>query len=160
MGLATAGAIRVGQAQAYAGRARVWLAGVASMSLALLFMTGPMLAFMLAPEVLARWYIDDPAVLPLAASLLIIGGMFQLFDGLQTSSLALLRALGDVRRPTVISLAAFWVVGLPLGYWLSHHQGWGARGIWTGYVVALGIQAAWFVARFFRLVRQGKRGGW
>ena len=43
-----------------------------------------------------------------------------------------LRGLGDTRTPMVTNLAAHWLLGLPLGYWLCFGLGWGARGLWWG----------------------------
>ena len=153
MGVSTAGMIRVGQALAYNSRVRVWLAGVASMALAMLFMVVPTLAFLFFPGSIVSLYIDDPAVVAIATTLLFFAGFFQLADAAQASSISLLRALSDVVRPSAISFVAFWLIGLPLGYWLSVYQGWHAKGIWIGYLVALIIQAFLFVRRFFKLVR-------
>jgi MATE family multidrug resistance protein len=63
----------------------------------------------------------------------------------------MLRALNDVKTPTLLSLLAFWVLGLPVGYWLAVHQGWNAKGIWVGYLIALLAQAGLFMLRFFHL---------
>lgn len=154
MGISTAGMIRVGQALAYNSRVRIWLAGVASMVLAMLFMLVPTLAFLLFPGSIVSLYISDPAVVGIATTLVFFAGFFQLADAAQASSISLLRALNDVVRPSAISFVAFWLIGLPFGYWLAVYQQWHAKGIWIGYLVALIIQAFLFVRRFFKLVSQ------
>lgn len=156
MGISTAGMIRVGQARAYNSRVRIWLAGVASMLLAMSFMLVPTLAFIVFPKSIVSLYIDDPAVVGIATTLVYFAGFFQLADAAQASSISLLRALSDVLRPSLISFVAFWLVGLPFGYWLAIHQGWHAKGIWIGYLIALIIQAIWFAGRFFNLVENRK----
>jgi multidrug resistance protein, MATE family len=60
-----------------------------------------------------------------------------------------LRSLNDIKVPSLLSFVAFWIIGIPLGYWLAVHQGWHAKGIWVGYLVALIIQAVLFLWRFF-----------
>lgn len=152
MGVSTAGMIRIGQALAYQSRVRIWLAGVSTLLLGMLLMLLPTVAFLTLSRPIAQLYIEDPAVVAIAAGLLLFAGLFQLADAAQACSISLLRALSDVKAPTVISLVAFWLVGVPLGYWLAVHQGWHARGIWMGYLVALIIQAVFFARRFFNKV--------
>ena len=154
MGVSTAGMIRIGQALAYKSRVRIWMAGVATMVLAMLIMTAPTLAFLVFPRSIVWLYIDDPKVIGIATTLVFFAGLFQLADAAQASSISLLRALNDVLVPSAISFVAFWLIGLPLGYWLAVHQGWNAKGIWMGYLVALALQAVMFVSRFFVLARR------
>ena len=71
-------------------------------------------------------FTNDAAVLALGASLLWIAAVFQLFDGLQGVVTGTLRGLGDTRTPMVTNLAAHWLIGLPVGYWLCFGLGWGA----------------------------------
>lgn len=156
MGVSTAGMIRVGQAMAYKSRVRVWMAGVATIGLALLIMLIPTLAFLLFPGPIVSLYIQDQKVIAIATTLVFLAAFFELADAAQASSISLLRSLNDVVQPSVISLVAFWVIGLPFGYWLAVHQGWNAKGIWMGYLVALIIQAILFLRRFFRLVKNMK----
>ncbi len=148
MGISTAGMIRVGQALAYRSRVRIGLAGMASMTLAVGFMVLPTLAFIGMPSPIVGCYTQEAGVASIAIGLLFFAGLFQFADAVQATSISLLRALSDVRIPTLLSLIAFWVIGIPFGYWLAHDCGWNATGIWVGYLVALVIQAVFFVARF------------
>lgn len=154
MGVSTAGMIRVGQALAYKSRVRVWMAGVSTIGLALLIMLLPTVSFLLFPGSIVALYINDPAVISIATTLVFFAGLFQMADALQASSISLLRSLNDVLQPSAISFVAFWLIGLPIGYWLAVHQGWNAKGIWMGYLIALIIQAGLFLRRFFRLVER------
>lgn len=152
MGVSTAGMIRVGQALAYKSKVRVWMAGVATIGLSLLIMLLPTGLFLLFPGRIVSLYIEDPSVISIATTLVFFAGLFQLADALQLASISLLRALNDVLRPSVISFIAFWIIGLPIGYWLAVHQGWNAKGIWVGYLISLVVQAGLFMRRFFGLV--------
>jgi MATE family multidrug resistance protein len=152
MGVSTAGMIRVGQALAYKSRVRVWMAGVSAIGLGLLIMVLPTAAFLLFPGSIVALYIQDPSVVKIATTLLFFAGFFQIADAMQATSMSMLRSLNDVLWPSVISFVAFWLIGLPIGYWLAAHQGWNAQGIWVGYLIALVIQASWFLRRFFSMV--------
>lgn len=154
MGVSTAGMIRIGQALAYNSKARVWTAGVATLVLSMAIMLLPAALFLFFPKTVVGLYISDASVVGIAISLMLYAGLFQLADAAQAASISLLRALSDIKIPALLSFCAFWVVGLPLGYWLAVPQGWNAKGIWMGYLVALILQAILFGMRFFTLVKQ------
>jgi len=69
--------------------------------------------------------------------LLAAGAAFQLFDGIQTSATGALRGAGDTRTPMLCHFTAYWIIGLPLGYWLTFSRGMGALGLWVGLSLAL-----------------------
>jgi MATE family, multidrug efflux pump len=100
-----------------------------------------------APRFLAGLYTDDVAVLMLAATLLPIAGVFQVFDGLQVVAIGLLRGLGDTRVPVVANVVGFWCIGLPISLWLGFGLGFGAAGLWWGFVAGLAIVAAFLITR-------------
>jgi MATE family multidrug resistance protein len=141
--------IRIGQALAYKSRVRIWLAGISTIVLAMLIMLVPTTAFLLFPGPIVGLYINDPAVVGIATTLVFFAGLFQIADAAQASGISMLRSLNDVKVPSLLSFVAFWIIGIPLGYWLAVHQGWNAKGIWVGYLAALMIQAVLFVWRFF-----------
>lgn len=154
MGVSTAGMIRIGQALAYNSKVRVWTAGVATLVLAIAIMMLPAAVFLFFPKSVVSLYITEESVVGIAISLMLYAGLFQLADAAQAASISLLRALSDIKVPALLSFCAFWLVGLPLGYWLAVPQGWNAKGIWMGYLVALVLQAILFGVRFFTLVTQ------
>jgi MATE family multidrug resistance protein len=93
-------------------------------------------------------YTSDEAVISIAAQLLIIAGFFQLFDGTQVVGLGILRGLGDVNIPTLITFVAYWIIGIPMGYFLGIYLGWGANGIWYGLTLGLLVSAGLLFTRF------------
>ena len=100
-------------------------------------MTLAAIVFWTVPGLVAGLYTNDAEVVAMASSLLVIGAFFQLFDGIQAVATGALRGLGDTRTPMWTHLICYWVVGLPLGWWLTYPRGWGARGFWVGLSVAL-----------------------
>jgi multidrug resistance protein, MATE family len=122
------------------------------------FMVFTGVLFLTMPEPLARIYTRDPAVLSLAAVLIPIAGVFQIFDGLQVTALGALRGIADTRTPMLIALLGYWILGMPFGAWLAFGAGLGARGVWWGSVLGLGsvgLLLLWRVrSRFSRDLRR------
>jgi MATE family multidrug resistance protein len=126
-----------------------------ALGLAVSFMLLPAAAFVLVPGVFGRLYTPDAVVVALAAALLPLAGMFQVFDGIQVVSFAVLRGVGDVHVPSAANLVGYWLLGLPAGWFLAFRCGWGARGVWAGLVVALAAVAALLLMRIVRVARSG-----
>jgi MATE family, multidrug efflux pump len=125
--------------------------GVAFMSL-----TGAL--FLTAPSALARLYSRDLEVIAVAATLIRIAGVFQIFDGLQVVGAGILRGLGDTRAPMLICLLGYWLLGIPLSAYLAFSVGMGPPGLWWGLVLGLGVVAILLLARVrSRLARKQPR---
>jgi multidrug resistance protein, MATE family len=150
-GIAAAGGIRVGQAFGMGSQPKIIRAGTVSLTLAILFMSITCIIFLTLNYFLVRLYIQDIEVVGLAASLVIIGGFFQLSDGIQVVSLGILRGIEDVNIPTVIALVAYWVIGLPLGYVLAFTFNMNVQGIWIGLLAGLTVSAVLLTFRFYKL---------
>ena len=99
-------------------------------------------------------FTDDPQVIPIASTLLIIAGTLQYVDGLQCIGAAMLRGIQDVRVPMRIALFAYIGVALPLGLALTFPVGWGAKGMWIAFVIALAIPAVLFHVRFHKQMKR------
>ena len=67
----------------------------------------------------------------------------------------MLRGIGDVRIPTVITLIAYWGIALPLGYLVGIRGTLGAPGVWIGIAGGLAFAAVFLSARLARLTRAG-----
>ena len=132
LGVASAGAVRVGQAVGRRDAAGASQAGWAALLLGVLFMGCAALVFLALPEPILRLFTSEPAVVATGVSLLWIAAGFQLFDGVQGVATGLLRGLGDTRTPMLWNLAGHWCLGLPMGYVLCFVVGWGVIGLWVG----------------------------
>lgn len=150
-GIAAAGGIRVGQAFGIGSQPKIVRAGTVSLTLAIVFMTLTCILFLTLNYFLVRLYIQDIEVIGIAASLVIIGGFFQLSDGIQVVSLGILRGIEDVNIPTVIALIAYWVIGLPIGYVLAFTFNMNVQGIWIGLLAGLTVSAVLLTSRFYKL---------
>ena len=158
LGVSTATAVLVGQAIGAGDEARARRVAVAGIALGTAFMALSAVAFRLFPEALARAYSSDATVIALAAVLIPIAGVFQVFDGVQAVAAGVLRGIGDTHAPAVINVVGFWLIGLPVSWWLAFRYGSGAVGLWWGIVVGLAAVAIILMARVrVRLARSMRR---
>ena len=117
-------------------------------------MTATAILFIGLHNVLPWMYTSDLAVITIASQLLIIAGIFQLFDGAQVVGLGILRGVGDVNIPTAITFIAYWIIGLPVAYVLGIEAGLGANGIWYGLTLGLLVSAGLLFVRFQLITRK------
>ncbi|MEY3442184.1 MAG: hypothetical protein RLZZ519_465 [Bacteroidota bacterium] len=92
-------------------------------------------------EYLPALYIDEALVWGIAAKLLMIAAVFQLFDGMQAIVMGALRGMMDVTLPTGITFVAYWLIGLPAAFVFVEYLGLGVEGIWYGLTIGLGFSA-------------------
>jgi multidrug resistance protein, MATE family len=151
LGLSMASSLRISKALGAGQREALRPIGFGSLGLAAGFMAICATSFALGGTHLARAFTSDAAVVDLAARLLVVAAIFQLFDGSQVVSAGLLRGLTDVKVPTILTFIAYWVISLPGGYLLAFHTSLGPIGIWTGLAVGLGCAALLLAHRFHRL---------
>lgn len=147
-GLSTAGMIRVSNMVGRGNQKAVRESGIVVFILVLGFMFLAAMIFVVFRMFLPTLYIDDPEVIATAASLLIVAALFQLSDGVQVAALGVLRGLEDVKIPTLVTLVAYWVLGLPLGYFFAFQLEMGEIGIWYGLLIGLSLTAVLLFYRF------------
>lgn len=153
-GFAAAATVRVGNqlGQGYVGAMRS--AGFISFGLVMIMMLGFAIIFMAGQHFFPSLYVRNEEVIEIAASLLVIAAFFQLSDGIQVVGLGTLRALEDVKIPTLITLIAYWVIGLPGGYILAFHFNMGVKGIWWSLFAGLTTAAVLLSFRFWKLSKR------
>jgi len=115
--------------------------GIMSVTAAIFLLFADPLAGLFAP--------DEPEVRALAATLVGIAGLFQLFDGLQVVSAGALRGAGDIRQPFLITAVGYWGLGFPAAILLAFEADLGAPGLWYGLTIGLGVVGVALVARLW-----------
>ena len=152
LGVSSAAAVRVGRAVGSGDADRARQASRAAYLCGVGFMCTTALLFLTLAVPLARAFTIDGRVIAVAATLIPVAGVFQVFDGGQAVGAGVLRGLGDTRAPLVAMLAGYWLIGLPVSVWLGFHTPLRATGLWWGFVASLGSVAlflAWRVRRLF-----------
>jgi MATE family multidrug resistance protein len=147
-GVASAATIKTGNNLGRSAFDDLRKSAIASYHVVIAFMSLTALLFVFANNLLPFIYTEDTAVIGIAAQLLIIAGFFQLFDGTQVVGLGVLRGIGDVNIPTLITFVAYWIIGIPLGYLLGIKLNMGVNGIWYGLTFGLLTASVLLFLRF------------
>jgi MATE family multidrug resistance protein len=146
--ISSASSIRVGIYKAQDNWLEIKQAAFSSIKLVMLIMGGFAILFLMINNFLPKVFSSDLQIVNLASKLLIIAALFQLFDGIQVTIVGILRGLEDFKIPTLISLVGYWIIALPLAYWLAFILKLETVGVWIGLLVSL-IFAA--IVLFWRL---------
>ena len=160
LGLGIAATVRVGTAYGRSDPEGIRKAGWTAFMLGIAFMACSCLLFLTAgPTVVALFldpHIDANAnAVALAATFLVVAGVFQLVDGAQVVAAHALRGLSDTKVPMVLAILGYWAVGLPIAYILGFVVGWRGIGIWIGLAAGLAFVAVVLVTRFALRERLG-----
>jgi MATE family multidrug resistance protein len=150
LGISAAAAVSVGHAVGAGDAARARRAGWLALGLGTSFMLLAAMALLIWPRPLIELYTSDAQVLAVGPGLLAIVAAFEVFDGIQTVSTGALRGLGETRAPMLANLVGYWVLGLPLGFFLCFGLRWGIYGLWIGLTLALVVIALALIARWKR----------
>jgi putative MATE family efflux protein len=151
-GLSNAAATLVGQnlGAGHPQRAEqaVWRTGLYNM----LFLGIIGVVFIFSATPLVRLFTHDPAVVPLAASALRILSYGNIAYAYGMVMLQSFNGAGDTITPTIVNFFGFWILEIPLAWWLALHQGLRSTGVFLSIVIA---QAAVALAGIL-LFRRGK----
>ncbi len=148
--------MRLGQASGAGKMGLLRVIGLGALGMACAVMSVSAVGFTFGGRWLASVFVEDGAVITLAARLLVVAAVFQLFDGCQVVASGALRGLHDVRVPTAITFVAYWLLAVPAATWWGLHTGLGPLGVWMALAGGLGIAAVLLVTRFLWLTRPGK----
>lgn len=140
LGLSMALSVRVGESEGRIESASLRPIVLSGLLIAAGWSGVSALTFLTAGGILTSWFSEEVFVVSLAAQILVVAGVFQIVDSLQVASSAMLRGLYDTRIPAVIAFIAYWVMGIPLAFFLSVSLEWEAVGVWWG--LAFGLAAA------------------
>jgi MATE family multidrug resistance protein len=83
-----------------------------------------------------------------------ISAFILLPDGIQGVLMGALRGFGDVNWPSIMHLVSFWVVTVPLAYYLTFTRAWGTAGLLWGLVAGLTCASFLLAGRFWAVSRR------
>ena len=159
-GVSMAATTRVGHAVGRRDTAATRRAGMAAITLGIVFMAAMTLIVALVRHTIPLLFLGfdtpaDDATLRIAAILLAVGASFFIADGVQTVAVGALRGLNDTRMPLLFAAICFWLIGFSACWGLGFTLGYGPAGIWIGLSIGLMVYAVLLIRRFHSLTRRG-----
>ncbi len=155
VGLSNVATIRVGKAYGRKDQQDLRRGAHAVVAISFGFALLTVLVFLSVPEFLLGLFLDpgDPArpeVLAAGVGLVAVAALFQTADAGQVLALGLLRGVQDTKVPMIYAAVSYWLIGMPMGYFLGFNLGLEGIGIWLGLVT--GLTLAWITMslRFWR----------
>ena len=152
-GLSNAAATLVGQnlgaKQPERAEASVWRTGLYNM----LFLGSIGVIFVMFAEPIVRLFTHDPNVVPLASTCLRILSYGNIGYAYGMVMLQAFNGAGDTVTPTIVNFFGFWLLEIPMAWWLALHVGLRSNGVFWSIVIAEGSIAAAGIVLF-------KRGKW
>ena len=147
-GVATAGAILVGETIGRGVKDDVWPTVRLTGTVAVGWMVSVGLLYFVAPEALVRLFASggSEAIVPIGATMLTLSAVWQLFDGIGITLSEALRAAGDTSWPMAARIALAWGVFLPLAWFAVLHRGGGVVTLMlvlVTYLALLAVALAW-----------------
>lgn len=152
--ISAAAGVRVGQAVGRGSAIEAAAAGWTAIGLGAAFMMTMSAVLVGIPARIAGGFTHDPVVIAAAVPLLLVGAAFQFFDGVQVTATGALRGMGNTHAGLVVQLVGYWVLGLPVGWWLGFHQKLGAVGLWVGLCVGLMFAGVALITVWARAVKK------
>lgn len=150
--------VRVGQALGREEPREARFAAGVGMGTALAYACLSASLMLLLREPIASIYTADPTVIHIAAMLIVYSALFQFSDAIQVTAAGALRGYQDTRVTMILTLFAYWGIGLPVGYalgltdWLGEPRG--PSGLWQGLIVGLSCAALMLSIRLTRSARK------
>jgi MATE family multidrug resistance protein len=148
LGLATAAAVRVGNAVGRGSQADVSRAGWVAIALVFVLMLLVGLAIRTWRGAIAGIYTADPAVAGAATPALAAISFLVVFDGIQGVLMGALRGAADVALPMACYGIAFWGCSIPICYYFGYRQAIGPEGLIWGLTAGLVVASLLLGLRF------------
>ncbi|MGH8541726.1 MAG: MATE family efflux transporter, partial [Stenotrophobium sp.] len=157
LGIGLATTVRVGHAVGAGEVVAAGYRGRVGMMLGTLNAASNASIMLLFPVAIVGFYTHNADIITRATGFLALAAVFQLFDGLQVTANGALRGIKDTRIPMLITVAAYWLVGMPVAWWLAFDTGMGPDGLWWGLTAGLAVAAFGLSARFLSKAKRINR---
>lgn len=149
-GMSNAAATLVGQnlgaGQPERAEATVWKIGYYNM----VFLLAVSLVYWLLNDEIMRLFSDDATVVAIGADWLRILSYSYFVYGWWMVSVQAFNGAGDTRTPTLINVVFFWLLQIPLSWWLAIRLDWAESGVFWGVFIsetAVGLFTLWLFSK-------------
>lgn len=96
------------------------------------FMICSAMIFCTFPEFLVGLFTKDYTLIKICVPVMYILAFFQIFDGLQVSLAGIYKGIKKTKIVLIANFLAYWLVSIPLGYWLAFYEKYMLIGFWYG----------------------------
>ena len=110
----------------------VWATGYVNMIL----LTAISLVFIITPHFFIQLFIDNAEVIETGARGLRIVSFGFIFYAMGMVMVQAFNGAGDTRTPTKINVVCFWIIEIPLAYFLATSYGMNEFGVYTAIIIA------------------------
>jgi MATE family multidrug resistance protein len=154
MGLSQAGSIRVSNAFGRSDWKKISVIGKTTLVTSLIYGSFCALCFTVFRNQLPLIFNENADVIKLSSLLLLFAAVFQISDASQATGAGLLRGIKDVKVPTALITIAYWVIGLPVGWFFAFPNHMGAAGMWLGLILGLTMASVFLGIRFLGMAKK------
>jgi MATE family multidrug resistance protein len=140
-GISVAASNRIGNALGEGNGRKAHLATRVALIFAVVFGCTNSFFFMAARERFGYLFTPDEDVAQLVSKIMPLCALFQITDGLAGVSGGAIRGMGRQSFAAWINLFSYYVVALPIGYFLAFKLDWDLSGLWFGLCIALFLVA-------------------
>ena len=141
LSIATAMSIKIGFYNGAGNKQEIKRYSIAGLIMATLFMSCCSLAFFLKPEFFIGIFSKDKVIFDIAINIVPIFSIFVIADGLQVSLGGILKGLKMTKAVSACILSSYWIIGVPLGFFLAYKENLSLLGFWIALMIAVGAIA-------------------
>ncbi|MBT6039811.1 MAG: MATE family efflux transporter [Halieaceae bacterium] len=153
LAIGTAMSTRIGHAIGAGWREGIYRAMIVGGAISALVSLGTMMLLISFPGAIIGIYTDAPDIQLLATRLLTLSAFFILIDGAQIVGSFILRAYKETQFPFIMMVISYWLVALPLGWWLGielpDNPNDGAAGFWYATITGISVCTVLIGARIW-----------
>lgn len=157
--IANAIAVKVGFANGAGNTVDVRKYSFAGIGISVGFMSLCALGFLIFPKFFVNIFTQDAALVKICVPILMLIGIFQIFDGIQVSLGGVFKGLKKTKIVMLGNFTAYWLIGLPLGFLLAFKYHMNLYGFWIGLTVAIFSLAMILIFILLKQFKQLKRAG-
>lgn len=101
------------------------------------FMAICAIGFIFFPEFFVNIFTKDPALVKICVPIMLLAGVFQIFDGLQISLSGVFKGIKKTKIVMFGDFGAYWLIGLPLGWLFAFKYQMKLFGFWIGLTISI-----------------------
>lgn len=153
MAISNAIAVKVGFANGACNFTDLKRYSITGVAISVGFMALCAFGFIVFPEFFVKIFTQDPALIKICVPIMLLAGIFQVFDGLQVSLGGVFKGIKKTNIVMLGNFSAYWLIGLPLGFILAFKYQMNLYGFWVGLTISifsLGVMLLLILLRKFK----------